>query len=78
MTSVRCRPHLDAVLGGPAHRQEVRHDVGQQVRAHPDRGVIVILQQTARQLHRFNLRNKTCGERNGEKEGGVGESITEL
>lgn len=48
-------PHLDAALCGLAHRQEVRDDVGDQVSAHFHRGVKVILQQAARQLHRFNL-----------------------
>lgn len=53
----RCPPHLDTVLRGLAHRQEVRHNVGHQVSAHFHSGVKVILKQTARQLHSFNLRN---------------------
>lgn len=53
-----CRsPHLDTVLCGLAHRLEVRHDVGHQVSAHFHSGVKLILQQAARQCHRFNLRN---------------------
>lgn len=48
--------HIDAVLRGPAHRQEVRHDEGHQVCAHLHCGVEVILQQTAWQLHRLYLR----------------------
>lgn len=57
-TASVCRPpHLDAMLGGFAHRQEVRHNVGDQVSAHFYSGVIVILEQTARQLHCFYLRN---------------------
>lgn len=77
MASVRCcPPHLDAVLGGLAHGQEVRHNVGHQVSAHLYSGAKVILEQTARQLHRFNLRNKDVWreretERDGEKEGEV-------
>lgn len=41
-------PHLDAMPGGFAHRQEVGHNVGHQVRTHFDRSVEVILKQTAR------------------------------
>lgn len=62
MTSVRCPPHLDTVLGDFAHRRKVRHNVGHQVSAHFHSGVEVILEQTAWQLHSFNLRNtrKKC------------------
>lgn len=45
------------MLRGLAHRQEVRHDVGNQVSAHFHSGVKVILKQTAWQLHSFYLRN---------------------
>lgn len=45
------------MLGRLAHRLEVRHNVGNQVGAHFHSGVEVILKQTARQLHSFNLRN---------------------
>lgn len=51
-------PHLDATMRGLAHRQEVRDDVRHQVSAHFHRGVKVILQQAARQLHRLNLRSR--------------------
>lgn len=57
MASICCPPHLDTVLGGLAHRQEVRHNVGHQVSAHLYSGVEVILKQTAWQIHRFHLRN---------------------
>lgn len=36
-------PHLYSVLRGPAHRQEVGHDVGHQVSAHFYSRVKVIL-----------------------------------
>lgn len=45
-------------MRGLAHRQEVRDDVRHQVSAHFHRGVKVILQQAARQLHRLNLRSR--------------------
>lgn len=45
------------MLGGLAHRQEVRHNVGHQVSAHFYSGVEVILKQTAWQLISFYLRN---------------------
>lgn len=44
------------MLGGSAHRLEVRHDVRNQVCAHLYSGVEVILKQIARQLHSFHLR----------------------
>lgn len=51
-------PRLNATLRGLAHRQEVAHDVRHQVGAHFHRGVKVILQQAARQRHRFHLRHR--------------------
>lgn len=53
MVSVCCHPHIDPMLGGPAHRHKVRHDVGKQVSAHLHSGVEVILEQTAWQLNSF-------------------------
>lgn len=53
MVSICCHPHIDPMLGGPAHRHEVRHDVGKQVSAHLHSGVEVILEQTAWQLNSF-------------------------
>lgn len=55
--SIWCASHLDTMLGRLAHRLEVRHNVGNQVGAHFHSGVKVILKQTTRQLHSFNLRN---------------------
>lgn len=57
MASACCPPHLDTVLRGPAHRQEVRHNVGHQVSAHFYSGVEVILKQATWQLHCPYLRN---------------------
>lgn len=51
-------PHLDTMLRGPAHRQEIGHDIGHQVSTHLYSGVKVILKQAAWQLHCFQLRNK--------------------
>lgn len=51
--------HIDAVLRGPAHRQEVRHDEGHQVGAHLDGGVEIILQQTSWQLRSLDLKETT-------------------
>lgn len=53
-----CSPHLDTTMCGLAHRQEVRDNVRNQVCAHFHRGVKVILQQAARQLHRLNLTSR--------------------
>jgi len=64
------------VLGGLAHGQEVRHNVGHQVRTHLYGGVEVILKQTARQRHRFYLRNTGFwSERNGEEKAEVKRSM---
>lgn len=41
-------PHLHTMLGGPAHRQEVRHNVSDQVSAHFYSSVKMILKQTTR------------------------------
>lgn len=51
-------PHLNATLRGLAHRQEVTDYVRNQVGAHFHSGVKVILEQAARQLHRFDLRSR--------------------
>lgn len=76
MVSLCCPPHLDTMLGGPAHRHEVRHDVGNQVSAHLHSGVEVILQQIAWQLDSFQLRNTS--ERNGKKRGQLNTEYGEL